>query len=493
MATQFFSDEQMERLRSYPDIGREELIRFFTLTRKDLGFVDNLERGGGRGPAARLGLAVQLCTLPWLGFVPDDLWSVPQAAVLRLANQRAVFPGVLEQYGRRAQTRSDHLKLVLKYLDWKPVPTGGEPLKELEQFLQDRAMEHDTPSLLFHQAAEFLVSAHVTRPGVVTLMEMVATARTGAGALTSEKVDHLLTGQIRGDLDRLLINDAGLGMTRLTWLTTPAVEATSAAVKMAIEKLLFLRGMDAHHLDLSMLPRERRRFLATLGRRSTVQGLERRGERRYPIWLALVAQSAVDQLDEVIALFDQAVSARESRAKARTDVLRTRIGMDKLREVAAVNWKSLPRDHGQLAALEASYSYLRQFTPHVLNAIDVQGGPGTGDLMDAVEILKDLNRAGGRKVPAGAFRPRSCPPGTPTTWPRPASAGMKPRSGTTGKCAPCWPCGTGCDRAMCSCPAPAATPTRAPTCSPRSSGSHAWRSSVSWSASRPGRPRPSPR
>src|SRR6266581_1418001 len=428
----------MERLRSYPDIGREELARFFTLTRKDLGFIDNLGRGGGRGPAARLGLAVQLCTVPWLGFVPDDLWSVPQAAVLRLANQLAVFPGVLEQYGLRAQTRSDHLKLVLKYLDWKPVPTGGEPLKELEQFLQDRAMEHDTPSLLFHQAAEFLVSAQVMRPGVVTLMEMVATARTGAGALTSERVDHLLTGQMCGDLDGLLVHDAGLGMTRLTWLTTPAVEATSAAVKTAIEKLLFLRGMDAHHLDLSMLPRERRRFLATLGRRSTVQGLERRGERRFPILLALVAQSAVDQLDEVIALFDQAVSARESRAKARTDealaerakkgearqllmdvilpvltdvgvpdedvggMLRERIGMDRLREVAAVNWRPLPRDHGRLAALEASYSYLRQFTPHVLNVIDFQGGPGTADLMDAVEILKDLNRAGGRKVPAGS-------------------------------------------------------------------------------------------
>jgi hypothetical protein len=44
----------------------------------------------------------------------------------------------------------------------------------------------------------------------------------------------------------------------------------------------------------------------------------RREERRYPILLALVAQSAVDQLDEVIALFDQAVSARESRARTRT-------------------------------------------------------------------------------------------------------------------------------------------------------------------------------
>ena len=78
VASRLFSDDQLERLRSFPGIGREELIRFFTLTRKDLGFIDNLEHGGGRGPAARLGLAVQLCTLPWLGFVPDDLWSVPR-------------------------------------------------------------------------------------------------------------------------------------------------------------------------------------------------------------------------------------------------------------------------------------------------------------------------------------------------------------------------------------------------------------------------------
>ena len=46
-----------------------------------------------------------------------------------------MFPGALEQYGRRAQTLSDQLKLVLKYLDWKPAPADGEPLKDLEQFL----------------------------------------------------------------------------------------------------------------------------------------------------------------------------------------------------------------------------------------------------------------------------------------------------------------------------------------------------------------------
>jgi hypothetical protein len=65
-----FPDDQMERLRSFPDIGTDELIRFCTLTAADAAFVDP---GRGRGPADRLGLAVQLCTLPWLG-VCGRLW-----------------------------------------------------------------------------------------------------------------------------------------------------------------------------------------------------------------------------------------------------------------------------------------------------------------------------------------------------------------------------------------------------------------------------------
>src|SRR5260370_14924335 len=64
-----------------------------------------------------------------------------------------------------------------------------------------------------------------------------------------------------------------------------------------------------------MLPPERCRFLATLGRRSTAQALARREpERRYPILLAVLQQTAVDVLDEVVQLYDQAVSSAEGRA-----------------------------------------------------------------------------------------------------------------------------------------------------------------------------------
>src|SRR5215472_10382372 len=91
--------------------------------------------------------------------------------------------------------------------------------------------------------------------------------------------------------------------------------------------------MDAHALDLSVLPAERRRFLAWVGRRLTAQHLARREDaRKYPILLTLVTQSAVDVLDEVLLLSDQALSGPESAAQARmTEALahRARSGEDR--------------------------------------------------------------------------------------------------------------------------------------------------------------------
>lgn len=47
VVVQFFTDEELEGLRRFPEIGQEELFRFFTLTPADVAFVDP---GRGRGP-----------------------------------------------------------------------------------------------------------------------------------------------------------------------------------------------------------------------------------------------------------------------------------------------------------------------------------------------------------------------------------------------------------------------------------------------------------
>src|SRR5664279_1536978 len=304
-----FTDEELDQLRRFPDISREELIRYFTLTPADEAFVV-----ARHGAANRLGAAVQLCSLPWLGFVPDDVVSAPPVAVARLSERLRIPVGELVDYGSREQTRTDHLREVARYLGWRLAEEFQ--WRELDEFLFARAMEHDPPKLLFRLGCDYLASSRVIRPGVVTVLMRVAAAREKSRAETWQRVAHLVDPTRAAELDRLLVVDPLVGFTRLHWLGRGATQPSPAAVTVELEKLRYLRGLDAHELDLSMLPAERRRFLAALGRRLSAQQLVRRDpQRRYPILLTLLAQSAVDVLDEVLALFDQSISARESHAK----------------------------------------------------------------------------------------------------------------------------------------------------------------------------------
>jgi hypothetical protein len=256
----------------------------------------------------------------------------------------------------------------------------------------------------------------------------------------------------QAELDEMLAVDPVLGRTRLSWPGTGPVAATPAAVKGELEKLAYLRGLDADTLDLSVLPAERRRFLAGVGRRLTPQHLARREPaRRYPILLTLLAQSAVDVLDESLLLFDQALSGRESAARARLtealaerarggenrqalldDILkivldpeigddqvgarlRGEIGHERMRAAWQARREPLPRDHGHLAMMDASMAYLRQFVPDVLAAIyaaryraDETYRRRIGRQLNKGENLHALKRsltyAGGRGAPTPAPR-----------------------------------------------------------------------------------------
>jgi hypothetical protein len=77
-------------------------------------------------------------------------------------------------------------------------------------------------------------------------------------------------------LDALLVVDEFRGCTPLAWFGTGPTQPSPAAVKGELEKLAYLRRLDAHTLDLSMLAAQRRRFLAGSGRRLTGHVLARR-------------------------------------------------------------------------------------------------------------------------------------------------------------------------------------------------------------------------
>ena len=87
------------------------LIRAFTLTGADRDLV-----AIRRGAANRLGLALQLCALRYLGFVPRNLSAAPRSAACFVADQLEVSPDEIQSYARREQTRRQHFTEVRKHL-----------------------------------------------------------------------------------------------------------------------------------------------------------------------------------------------------------------------------------------------------------------------------------------------------------------------------------------------------------------------------------------
>ena len=87
MPASIFSETELARLASFPEeIPGDDLIRAFTLTGADRDLV-----AIRRGAANRLGLALQLCALRYLGFVPRNLSAAPRSAACFVAASRDRF------------------------------------------------------------------------------------------------------------------------------------------------------------------------------------------------------------------------------------------------------------------------------------------------------------------------------------------------------------------------------------------------------------------
>jgi integrase len=92
-------------------------------------------------------------------------------------------------------------------------------------------------------------------------------------------------------------------------------------------------------------------------------------------------------------------------------LVRSRIGMDRLRAAVRPPGQRPQRDHGHLELLAARYRHLRAFTPGVLAALPLAGSDAAAPLLNAVEVLRGLNATGKLRVPADA--PASF---VPTRW-----------------------------------------------------------------------------
>ena len=101
-------------------------------------------------------------------------------------------PGRAGADGRRGQTRTEHLRQIRQYLDFRKATAGD--LSRLESWLVDRALEHDRPTLLLRMACEHLRGLRIERPGVTHLERLIAAARQWVQHETYRRLAPILRG-----------------------------------------------------------------------------------------------------------------------------------------------------------------------------------------------------------------------------------------------------------------------------------------------------------
>src|SRR5713226_2432571 len=212
MPVQLFTPEQRLRFERFPPtIEQLDLLKVFSVSEEDKKQIPRQT-----GPWNRLGFALQLCTLRYLGFVPEDLRSIPEFVVDFVAHQLALTSSELSLYGARPQTRTDHLNRILDYLRFTWFHQSHR--RKLKSWLFNRALEHDSAPLLLNLACDWLRREKIVRPGLSRLERLVAETRKNAEEETYVQLQPLLSAQLRKLLDRLLVMDSSLGTTQLAWL-----------------------------------------------------------------------------------------------------------------------------------------------------------------------------------------------------------------------------------------------------------------------------------
>jgi len=434
MPGRFLADAERERMRRFPEtVAPEDVTAFFTLSASDLDLVRR--RTGSHN---RLGLALMLCAVRFLGFAPTDLATAPATVVGYLARQLRVAPQMLISYGVRDRTRHGHLREVASYLGFRRAISSD--WREIGVWLLDRALEHDKPTLLLHLLCEKLQAEKILRPGVTPLERLVSTVRDRAQAETFRRLEPVLTEERCRQLDALLVENASVGRVPLVWLRQGATANNADAILDAIAKKRFLAERGLGSVDVSSIPPNRVKFLAQIGRKSTPQALARMSpEKRYPILTAFASQTGVDVLDETIDLFDRLLGHSYGDAGRELELFRRRVARSTNEKVVLlqalgsiildpsidnddvrarvfdlVDAETLeevvhdcariarPLDDNYFDLLSKKYGYFRKFAPSLLANLEFRASRPDEPILEALELLRGLNASAKRKIPDNA-------------------------------------------------------------------------------------------
>ncbi len=240
---------------------RMDLERFFHLDDEDRKLITDRRRDSNR-----LGFALQLVTVRYLGmFLPDPL-DVPADVVEYVAEQLGIAdPACVKSYTERKQTRYDHQDEIVRC---DGLTEFSQVEAELVAWVADQAwMTGDGPKALKAGAVRWLRERAALLPGVTTLERLVTEGKQAADQRLWTHLASQLSGREAGILSGLLeTRDEGRRkVVELERLRKGAFAPSSTGMKHALARVRDLNGVVPMSVDVTEVPPRRLIALAAHG------------------------------------------------------------------------------------------------------------------------------------------------------------------------------------------------------------------------------------
>ena len=425
MAVDFLTAEQKARYGQFPSEPNEaQLARYFHLDEADLAFISVR-----RGDQNRLGFALQLTSVRFLGGFPSDLARVPPNVQAFVARQLSIGNiAVLVDYARRETTQREHAAAIRKHYGYREF--GDLPWAfRLARLLYARAwVGHERPSLMFDFATAWLIQNKVLLPGASVLSRLVARIRERAAHRLWRRLASLPTREQKAELETLLKVPEGARASRFDHYRKGPVTISGPAFNAAVERYLGLRAFGIHGLDLSRLPPARLKALARHAGVVSMPKIARMADdQRTAILVAFVKAYEVIALDDALDILDLLITdiagnakrlGQKNRLRTLKDLDQSALALasacalvldegvdgDRLREailsrhpkealaehIAIVNGLARPGDDRFHDEMVEQYGRVRRFLPRLLNDIAFKAAPGGKATLEALDYLAAL-------------------------------------------------------------------------------------------------------
>lgn len=438
MPVSFLTAEQERRYGRFAgEPSPEQLARHFHLDDADRAFI-----AARRGAHMRLGCAVQLGTVRFLGTFLEDPAEVPPRAVRFVADQLGLLPDGLMAAYAASRWRIRHPAEIRERYDYHAFsdPRVGFRLNRWLYALCWTGA--DRPSTLFDRATAWLVAGKVLLPGATTLERAIARVRARAARRLWRLLLDGLTADGRDRLEGLLVPPAGARQSPLDRLRDAPVLQSPAELARAVARLDEVRAIAAGLPSVERLPRGRVLALARFAAAAKASAVARLPEeRRLATLVAFARTLEATAQDDVLDLFDIVVTRifadaqardREARLRSLRDLdaaaLTLRQGWGLLLEqdgqadpreavfaavpraaieaaMARVDALARPPDDPLFDELLAGYGRIRRFLPDLVRAARLGAIPAASPLLAAVEHLRAQGASAKLRKPPVEFVP----------------------------------------------------------------------------------------